>query len=133
MSRFDQKSTITSCSWRLLAIRRATVQRLWSVATSHEPCTSFCSLSKICFGLCRSDGNQVPTSSPDHFTALIARRDRLQQTEWETPELLFDVRNKVIHPPRRLSDPEWPNSDEMIESWQFATWALQLVLLRLFG
>lgn len=35
--------------------------------------------------------------------------------------------------PRRLTDPEWPNSDEMVESWQFATWALQLVLLRLFG
>jgi hypothetical protein len=76
---------------------------------------------------------RIPTSMRDHFTALIARRDRLQQAEWEAPEVLFNVRNGLIHPPRRLSDPEWPSVDEMVESWQFATWALQLVLLRLFG
>ena len=76
---------------------------------------------------------EVPTSLPDHFAALIARRDRLQQAEWEAPEVLFNVRNGLIHPPRRLTDPEWPSLDEMVESWQFATWALQLVLLRLFG
>ena len=76
---------------------------------------------------------EVPTSLPDDFSALIARRDRLQQAEWEGPEVLFNVRNGLIHPPRRLSDPEWPSLDEMIESWQFGTWALQLVLLRLFG
>lgn len=76
---------------------------------------------------------EIPTSLPDQFAALIARRDRLQQAEWEAPEVLFNVRNGLIHPPRRLTDPEWPSLDEMIESWQFATWALQLVLLRLFG
>jgi hypothetical protein len=76
---------------------------------------------------------EVPTSLPDHFSALIARRNRLQQAECEAPEVLFNVRNGLIHPPRRLSDPEWPSLDEMVESWQFATWALQLVLLRLFG
>jgi hypothetical protein len=75
----------------------------------------------------------IPTSLPDHFTALIARRDRLQQPEWEAPELLFNVRNGLIHPPRRLTDPEWPSVDEMLECWQFSTWALQLALLRLFG
>ena len=47
--------------------------------------------------------------------------------------MLFNVRNGLIHPPRRLTGPEWPSLDEMIESWQFATWALQLVLLRLFS
>lgn len=76
---------------------------------------------------------EVPTSLPEHFAALIARRDRLQHAEWEAPELLFNIRNGLLHPPRRLTDPEWPSLDELIESWQFATWALQLVLLRLFG
>jgi hypothetical protein len=76
---------------------------------------------------------EVPTSLPDHFAALIARLDRLQQSEWEAPEILFNVRNGLIHPPRRLTDPEWPSLDEMVEAWQFATWALQLVLLRLIG
>lgn len=76
---------------------------------------------------------EVPIALPDHFAALIARRDHLQQAEWEAPEVLFNVRNGLIHPPRRLTDPEWPNLDEMVECWQFATWALQLVVLRLFG
>jgi hypothetical protein len=76
---------------------------------------------------------EVPVSLPGQFAALSGRRNRLGQTDWEAPELLFNVRNGLIHPPRRLADPEWPSLDDMVECWQFATWALQLVLLRLFG
>jgi len=76
---------------------------------------------------------EIPTAIPENFHALIARRDRLQQTHGEAPEILFNVRNGLIHPPRRLDDPEWPTLDELIEAWQFSTWALQLALLRLLG
>lgn len=68
---------------------------------------------------------------PDGFDALAARRGRLGQSRWDAPELLFDVRNGIIHPPRALDDPEWPSGDELIEAWQLSTWYLQLVILRL--
>lgn len=47
--------------------------------------------------------------------------------------MIFDVRNDLVHPPRRLSDPEWPTSDELLEAWQLATWYLELVILRVLG
>ena len=53
-----------SCSWRLLWIRRATVQRLRSAITSHEPWMSSRCRSKICCGVRLSEGNQVVISSP---------------------------------------------------------------------
>jgi hypothetical protein len=73
----------------------------------------------------------VPVAIPDHFTALAARRSRISQASWAAPEVLFNVRNALVHPPKRLDEPEWPSSDELVESWQLATWYLELVLLRL--
>ena len=84
MSRFDQKSTITSCTWRLLAIRRATVQRLWSVATSHEPCTPLSWFWKICFGVKRRLGNQVSMSSPG-ASATLAGVNCFANQAWAPP------------------------------------------------
>lgn len=52
---------------------------------------------------------------------------------WGGPELLFNVRNGVIHPPKELADPKWPDVDELFEAWQLGTWYLQLVILRLVG
>lgn len=68
---------------------------------------------------------------PDELSALAARRGRLGQPHAGGPELVFDVRNAVIHPPKSLKDPEWPSLDELIEAWQLSTMYLQLALLRL--
>ncbi len=35
-----------------------------------------------------------------------------------------------MHPPRKLDSPEWPGV-KLVETWQLATWYLQLVILRL--
>lgn len=81
--------------------------------------------------LCRWAG--IDPRLPDGFDALEARRRRLNQNEAAGPELLFGIRNDVVHPPRKLDDPAWPSGDELVECWQLATWYLQLVLLRALG
>jgi hypothetical protein len=76
---------------------------------------------------------QIPVGLPAESAALQARRGRVGQPSDAGPEMVFAVRNGVIHPPKRLSDPEWPTSDELFEAWQLATWYLELVILRLLG
>lgn len=74
---------------------------------------------------------EIPIEIPDHFEALNARRTGVGQADWAGPEALFNVRNRLVHPPKRIDDPEWPSSNELVESWQLATWYLELALLRL--
>jgi hypothetical protein len=73
----------------------------------------------------------IPTGIPDELPALTARRDALNQRGWGGPEILFNVRNRLVHPPKSRDDPEWPDHDVMVEAWQLATWYLQLAILRL--
>lgn len=73
----------------------------------------------------------IDTDLPDSLPALIARRRRLGQRDLGGPEVLYNVRNAVVHPPKSINDPEWPEIDELFESWQLSTWYLQLALLRL--
>lgn len=47
--------------------------------------------------------------------------------------MVFDVRNGVVHPPKKLSDPEWPTGDELFETWRLAAWYLELAILRVLG
>ena len=75
----------------------------------------------------------IPPDLPDEFGALAARRGRLGQHDLAGPELVFDVRNDVVHPPKRIQDPEWPGHDELVEAWQLATWYLELAIVRLLG
>jgi hypothetical protein len=67
---------------------------------------------------------------PRTFPALAARRDRLHETDWAAADVVFNVRNKLVHPPRRLNEPEWPTHDELLEAWQLVTWYLELAILR---
>jgi hypothetical protein len=67
---------------------------------------------------------------PESLVALASRRASLGRPDLGGPELLFSVRNAVIHPPKSIDDPEWPSLDELFEAWQLSTWYLQLVLLR---
>lgn len=75
----------------------------------------------------------VSADIPDGFDALLARKKALGKPDDGGPETLHNVRNAVIHPLRKLEDPEWPDSDELFEAWQLSTWYLQLCLLRVLG
>jgi hypothetical protein len=75
----------------------------------------------------------IPIELPTQFSALPARRGRLGQPDMAGPELIFDVRNSLVHPPKRIDEPEWPASNELFEAWQLATWYLELAVIRLLG
>jgi hypothetical protein len=75
----------------------------------------------------------VPIELPTSFSALPARRRSFGPPDSAGPELVFDIRNRVVHPPRKFTGPEWPTSDELFEAWQLATWYLELAILRLFS
>ena len=75
----------------------------------------------------------IPVEIPDAFRALSARRSRVGRADWGGPEVLFNVRNALVHPPKRSDEPGWPHSDELLESWQLATWYLELTVLRVLG
>jgi hypothetical protein len=75
----------------------------------------------------------IPVELPSQFGALAARGGRLSQSDVAGPELIFDVRNNLVHPPKRIDEPEWPDRAQLLEAWQLATWYLELALLRLLG
>ncbi len=73
----------------------------------------------------------VPTALPESLSALADRIRRLGRKDWSGPEVAFDLRNRFVHPPRRIGDPSWPSPSELLEAWQLATWYLELTILRL--
>jgi hypothetical protein len=72
----------------------------------------------------------IPTDLPQSMRALARRRGKLGQP-MEAVELAINVRNKVVHPPDKISSVEWPSGDQLFEAWQLATWYLELGILRL--
>jgi hypothetical protein len=75
----------------------------------------------------------IPVGLPTQLGALAARRGRLGQPDVAGPELVFDVRNSLVHPPKRIEEPEWPDNAELLEAWLLATWYLELAVVRLLG
>lgn len=80
----------------------------------------------------------VDITLPADYSALAARLATVKSVEptaadWEAPEIVFHVRNALVHPPKDVTDPEWPASGELIEAWQLSTWYLEVVLLRILG
>jgi hypothetical protein len=93
-------------------------------------------LSKLSAGSCarlllQSAG--IPIDLPADFSGLSTRQGRLGQPSWAGPDLVFNVRNGVVHPPKSLSDPEWPSPDELFEAWRLATWYLELAIMQILG
>jgi hypothetical protein len=74
----------------------------------------------------------VPTTIPDSFDALIARGDERHRGAGG-PEVIWGVRNRLVHAPKRLDSPEWPRQEELREAWQLSSWYLELVVLRVLG
>jgi hypothetical protein len=75
----------------------------------------------------------IPADVPADMTELEHRRQQRCEKVSAGPEVLFNVRNGLVHPPKRLDDPEWPGTEELFQAWQLATWYLELGLLRTFG
>jgi hypothetical protein len=78
----------------------------------------------------------LPTSlalSQPHLEQRLEKRRKEGQKDWAGPEVLFDLRNRFLHPPRSMEDPEWPDTEELFEGWQLGTWYLELALLRILG
>jgi hypothetical protein len=75
----------------------------------------------------------IPTAIPPSLPVLGSHLRASGQPGWEGPEILFNIRNAMVHPPKRLSEPEWPDGDLLIEAWQLGTWYLELALLRVLG
>jgi hypothetical protein len=73
----------------------------------------------------------IPTDLPQSMPALAQRRRNLGQPTMQAVELAINVRNKVVHPPDKISSVEWPSGAELFEAWQLATWYLELGILRL--
>lgn len=76
---------------------------------------------------------RIPTAVPPSLPLLLAHLSALGQPGWEGPEILFNVRNAMVHPPKHLTEPEWPDADLLFEAWQLGTWYLELALLRVLG
>lgn len=72
----------------------------------------------------------IPIAVPTELGELEARRVRCCEADSAGPDVLFNVRNGLLHPPKRLEDPEWPEEEELFQAWQLATWYLELALLR---
>ncbi len=76
------------------------------------------------------DWAEIPATVPVDMGELENRRQQRCEKVSGGPEVLFNVRNGLVHPPKRLDDPEWPEPEEQFQAWQLATWYLELGLLR---
>lgn len=75
----------------------------------------------------------IPVAVSAEMEELEQRREQRCQDGSAGPEVLFNVRNGLVHPPRRLDDPEWPQPEEQFQAWQLATWYLELGILKTLG
>ncbi|UJA20186.1 hypothetical protein HJD18_08130 [Thermoleophilia bacterium SCSIO 60948] len=75
----------------------------------------------------------LPLEIPAGFDALERRARASGKRDVGGPEILFDVRNSLIHPPKSIDDPEWPDGEELFEAWKLGTWYLELLILRVLG
>jgi hypothetical protein len=72
----------------------------------------------------------VDIAVPPTFAALEARRRSLGQADLAAPDALVKIRNDLVHPPKRLTQLEWPSSEEMQQAWRVSMEYLELVILR---
>ncbi|WP_182903557.1 hypothetical protein [Microbispora sp. H10830] len=74
----------------------------------------------------------VPVDIPADFSALESRKRALNSAgDWVSTDVIFNIRNSLVHPPKKFSQPEWPTSQELVEAWRLAMEYLELSLLRM--
>ena len=66
----------------------------------------------------------IPVELPSQFGALAARRGRLGQSDVAGPELVFDVRNNLVHPPKPSTSRSGRTAMSFSKhgSWPRGTW-----------
>jgi hypothetical protein len=82
-----------------------------------------------CARLCEWAG--IPTAIPASLPHLADRLERVGEDGWGGPEIVFNVRSKLLHPPSNPKEPQWPKHQELVDAWQLATWYLQMAILGL--
>ncbi|WP_157610413.1 hypothetical protein [Spirillospora albida] len=73
----------------------------------------------------------IPIDVPSPFSELEARRRGLGQPDAAAPEAVINIRNDLVHPPKKLSNLEWPSPTEMQQAWRLSMHYTELVILRL--
>lgn len=75
----------------------------------------------------------IPPTVPPTLTHLARRLKAVNRSASEGPEVLFEIRNAMVHPPKRLAAVEWPQGEELVDAWLLGAWYLELGLLRVLG
>lgn len=73
----------------------------------------------------------IPTAIPESLDDFPVDPEGSEPADG--PRAISVVRNRLVHPPRRLDDPEWPEDAQLRAAWQLGTWYLELALLRVLG
>ncbi len=73
----------------------------------------------------------IPVDLPTDFTALAKRNREYHHGKAGGPELIFAVRNDLVHPSKKSAKLEWPTGGELFEAWRLSMWYLELVILQL--
>ncbi len=73
---------------------------------------------------------EIPTAVPPTLPDLTKRLGAVGKAGLEGPEVLFELRNAMVHPPKRLDNIEWPEGEELVDAWLLGSWYLELGLLR---
>jgi hypothetical protein len=76
---------------------------------------------------------EIPTAVPPTLPDLTKRLAAVGKAGLEGPEVLFELRNSMVHPPKRLDNIEWPEGEELVDAWLLGSWYLELGLLRVLG
>jgi hypothetical protein len=72
-----------------------------------------------------------PGGAPDRVRGSRRSSPRTRSSDDERHELAFNVRNAIVHPPKKFTAIGRPKDGELVEAWQLATWYLELGILRL--
>jgi hypothetical protein len=102
-------------------------QRQWVTADSFKRLQAGATLRLLL------QATDIPADLPADYEALAARRAGYGNPADGGPELVFEVRNALVHPPKKLAKLEWPTHDELYEAWRLSMWYLELVIINLLG
>jgi hypothetical protein len=73
----------------------------------------------------------IPTGIPESLDVFPANPEAPGPADG--PPAISGVRHRLVHPPARIDDPEWPDDPQLRAAWRLGTWYLELALLRILG
>ncbi|MFC5819861.1 hypothetical protein [Nonomuraea harbinensis] len=114
-----------ACSGLELLAWTVLQQRGWLTAESVNKLNVAANLRLLLYSM------DIPVALPAGFDALAKRNGAYHGGTAKGPELIFAVRNDLVHPAKKAAKLEWPSSPELTEAWRLSMWYLELVILRL--